>query len=63
MQTIDKKLKELYEQGFNDELSSKKPIDWFKSEIEKKAYFAGRANAIFNEGKSWEEILKDIKSL
>ena len=65
----ENKLKELYMQGFNDELYSKKPIDWFKSEVEKRAYFVGRADAIIGDDapssdyKSWEDILKEIKNL
>jgi hypothetical protein len=56
-------------QGFNDELYSKKPIDWFKSEVEKRAYFVGRADAIIGDDvpssdyKPWEDILKEIKNL
>ena len=66
---MENKLKELYMKGFNDELDSIKPPDWFKTEIEKKAYFTGRADAIIgddvpsNDYKLWEEILKEIKSL
>lgn len=66
---MENKLKELYMQGFNDELYSKKPVDWFNTEVEKKAYFTGRADAFIgddipsNDNKSWEEILKEIKSL
>lgn len=66
---MENKLKELYMQGFNDELYSKKPIDWFLTELEKKAYFTGRANAIIgddvvsNDYRSWEEIIKEIKNL
>jgi len=65
----ENKLKELYMQGFNDELQSKKPIDWFITEVEKKAYFTGRADAIIGDDvdssdyRSWEEILKQIKNL
>jgi hypothetical protein len=69
MQTVENKLKELYMQGFNDELYSKKPIDWFKNEVEKRAYFVGRADAIIGDDapssdyKPWEDILKEIKNL
>jgi len=62
-------LKKIYMKGFNDELKSIKPPDWFKAELEKKAYFTGRADAIIGDDapshdyRSWEEILKEIKSL
>ena len=63
----ENKLKELYMQGFNDELYSKKPIDWFKNEVEKTAYFSGRYIAIkandIDPNHLWEDILKEIKNL
>ena len=66
---MENELKKIYMKGFNDELDSIKPPDWFKTEIEKKAYFTGRTDAIIgddvpsNDYKPWEEILKEIKSL
>lgn len=69
MKISDNKIKELYLKGFNDELHSKKPVDWFKTEVEKRAYFTGRGDAIIgdevssNNYRSWEEILKEIKDL
>lgn len=66
---MENKLKELYLQGFNDELDSKKPIDWFNTELEKRAYFYGRSDAIIgddvpsNDYRFWEKIEKEIKNL
>ena len=66
---MENELKKIYMKGFNDELDGIKPIDWFKTEIEKKAYFVGRADAIIGDDvpshdyRSWEETLKEIKSL
>ena len=66
---MENELKKIYMKGFNDELDSIKPLDWFKTEIEKKAYFTGRADAIIGDDvpshdyRSWDDILKEIKSL
>jgi len=65
----DENLKQIYMLGFNDELYSEKPVDWFSSEVEKKAYFKGRNDAFMgidislNDDKSWKDILNYIKKL
>ena len=66
---MENELKKIYMTGFNDELDNVKPPNWFKTEIEKKAYFTGRADAIIGDDvpshdyRSWDDILKEIKSL
>jgi hypothetical protein len=65
---MENELKKIYMKGFNDELDSIKPPDWFKNDIQKRTYFVGRyigltANDINPDG-IWEEALKEIiKSL
>ena len=69
MQSVDKEIKITYIKGFSDELRSIKPPDWFKTELEKKAYFTGRSDAVIGDDvdsynyRSWEETLKQIKNL
>ena len=66
---MENKLKDLYLKGFNDELHDKKPIDWFSSDVEKRAYFIGRSDAVVgddvpsNDYRTWDDILKEIKNL